>query len=113
MQAAKTLCGINNASKNDMINTKTKELKSKFGIDDIAMNNYCLSNVYWWLPKMAKTPIKARLIYAYPNSLFKPLANTFTLEFRSFYKQIENYIDICRIFTEFNTFRVAGKNMSV
>ena len=79
---------IYNTSKDEIINTNREDLKSEFGIAKIAMDNNCLSNMYW-LPKMYKAPIKARFIVASPKSKSKPLAEAITSAFQLFYKQIE------------------------
>ena len=84
-----TYSEINNTSKDEIINTNIEDLKYKFGIDDIAMDNHCFSNKYW-LPKMYKTPIKAKFIVVSPKSSMKPLAKIITSPFQLFYKQIEN-----------------------
>ena len=52
-----------------------KDLKIKFGIENIPIENYRLPNMYW-MPKMHKNPIKARFITASPKSYIKPLART-------------------------------------
>ena len=51
------------------------DLKIKFGIDNISVENHQLPNMYW-MPKMHKNPIKARFIIASPKSSIKPLART-------------------------------------
>ena len=59
-----TYIEINNTSKDE-------DLKSKFGFENIAMDNHCLPNMYM--------PNKARFFAACPKSTIKPLA--ITLEF--------------------------------
>ena len=54
-------------SRYEIINTNIKDLRSKFFIDNIIMDNHCFLAKYW-LPKMHKTPIKARFIAAFPKS---------------------------------------------
>ena len=56
-------------------------LKTKFGIDNIPIENYRLPNMYW-MSKMHKNPTKARFIIASPKSSIKPLARTITSIFR-------------------------------
>ena len=52
-----------------------KDLKIKFGIDNIPIETNRFPNMYW-MPKMHKNPIKARFITASPKSSIKPLART-------------------------------------
>ena len=62
---------INNASKDEIININIEDLKSKFSIDNIFMDNHCLPNMYW-LPKVNKTSIKATIIVVSPKSSINP-----------------------------------------
>ena len=62
-------------SANDIIDKNIRGLKIKFGIDNIPTENHRLSNMYW-MPKMHKNSIKARLIIASPKSSIKPLTRT-------------------------------------
>ena len=87
-------------------------LKSKFGIDDVNIVNQCLPHMYW-LPKMHKSPIKARFIIASPKSSIKPLSQAITSAFRLFYRQIESYNDKCRFFSGVNTFWVVQNNKPI
>ena len=71
---AKTGLSLNNTinkysetDRDEIINTNIKDLRSKFFIDNIIMDNHCFLAKYW-LPKMHKTPIKARFIAAFPKS---------------------------------------------
>ena len=52
-----------------------KDLKIKFGIDNIPIETNRFPNMYW-MPKMHKNPIKARFTTASPKSSIKPLART-------------------------------------
>ena len=65
-----------------------RELKIKFGIDNIPIENHQMLNMYW-MPKLHKNPIKARLIKASPKSSIKPLARSGTSIFRLFFRQIQ------------------------
>ena len=65
-----------------------RELKIKFGIDNIPIENHQMLNMYW-MPKLHKNPIKARLIKASPKSSIKPLARSVTSIFRLFFRQIQ------------------------
>ena len=74
---AKTRLGLNNTtnkysetdetSRDEIMNTNIEDLRSKFFIDNIIMDNHCFLGKYW-LPKMHKTPIKVRFIAAFPKS---------------------------------------------
>ena len=55
---------------------KARDLKIKFGIDNIPIENKRLLSVYW-MPKI-KNPIKAKFIVAPPKSSMKPLTRTIT-----------------------------------
>ena len=65
-----------------------RDLKTKFGIDNIPIENHRLLNMYW-MPKLHENPIKARLIKASPKSSIKPLARSITSVFRLFFRQIQ------------------------
>ena len=68
-------------SANDIIDKNIRYLKTKFGIDNIPIENYRLPNMYW-MSKVHKNPTKARFIIASPKSSIKPLARTITSIFR-------------------------------
>ena len=65
-----------------------KDLKIKFGIDNIPIETNRFPNMYW-MPKMHKNPIKARFIIASSKSSIKRLARTITSVFRLLFRQIE------------------------
>ena len=90
-------------SANDVIDVNIRDLKIKFGIDNIPIENHRLPNMYW-MPKMHKNPIKARFIIASPKSSIKPFARTITSIFRLFFRQIQAYNDKCRFFTVLTLF---------
>ena len=85
-------------SANDMIDKNIRDLKIKFGIDNIPIENHRLPNMYW-MSKMHENYIKARFIKASPKSSIKPLARTITSIFR-FFRQIQTYNDKCRFFLQ-------------
>ena len=64
-------------SANDINDGNIRDLKIKFGIDNIPIGNHRLPNMYW-MSKMPKNPTKARFIIASPKSSKKPLARTIT-----------------------------------
>ena len=103
---------IHNCDEETIISNNLRDLMSKFGIDNISTENHCLPNMYW-MPKLHKTPIKARFIIASPKSSVKPLAKVITSAFRLFYRQIENYNTKCRYFSGVNTFWVVQNNKPV
>ena len=57
-------------SANNIIDGNIRDLKIKFGIDHIPIENHRLLNLYW-MPKMHKNPVKARFIIASPKSSIK------------------------------------------
>ena len=67
-------------SANDIIGKNITDLKIKFGIDNISIENHGLPNMYW-MPKMHKNPIKARFIIAYPKSSIKPFTQNYNINF--------------------------------
>ena len=71
-------------SPNDIIDGNIRDLKIKFGIYKIPIENHRLPNMYW-IPKMHKNPIKARFIIASLKSSIKPLARTIASIFRLFF----------------------------
>ena len=103
---------INNSSTDTIINSNINDLKSKFGIDDVNIENHCLPHMYW-LPKMHKSPIKARFIIASPKSSIKPLSRAITSAFCIFHRQIESYDDKCRFLSGVNTFWVVQNNKPI
>ena len=66
-----------------MIDGNIRDLKIKFGIDSILIENHRLPNMYWIL-KMHKNPIKARFIIASPKFYIKSSARTITSIFGVF-----------------------------
>ena len=67
----------------------------------------------YWLPKMHKSPIKARFIIASPKSSIKLLSRAIASAFRLFYRRIESYNDKCRFFSGVNTFLVVQNNKPI
>ena len=99
-------------SANNIINKSIRNLKIKFSIDNIPIENHRLPNMYW-VPQMDKNPFKVKFIIASPKSSIKPLARTITSIFRLFFRQIQIYNDKCRFFTGVNTFWVVQNSKSV
>ena len=69
----------------------SKFLKKKFNIT-IENKNKTLPHMYW-LPKLHKTPSKARFIVAATNCSVKPLSKAVTSALKLLYNQIESYND--------------------
>ena len=68
----------------------------------------------YWMPKMHKNTIKARLIITSPKSSRKPLVRNVTSIFRLFFRQIQTYNGNCSFFTGvINTFCVVQNNKPV
>ena len=97
-------------SLNDIIDKNIRDLKIKFGIDNIPIENHQLLNMYR-MPKIYKNPIKATFIRGYPKSSIKPLARTSI--FHLFFRQIQTYNDKCRFFTSLSIFWVVQNNKTV
>ena len=81
---------------NDIID-KNRDLKIKFGIDNIPIENHRLPNMNC-MPKMNKNSIKARFIIESPKSSTKPLASTITPIFCLFFRQIHLFNKIYFMF---------------
>ena len=64
-------------SANGIIHGNIRDLKIKFGIHNIPIENHRLPNMHW-MSKMHKNPIKARFIIASPKFSIKPLARIIT-----------------------------------
>ena len=67
----------------------------------------------YWMPKMHKNPIQARLTMEQPKSSIKPLVRTITSTFCLFFRQMQTYNDTCKLFTGINTFCVVQNNKPV
>ena len=76
-------------SANDIIDGNIRDLKIKFEIDNIPIENHQLPNIYW-MPKMHKNPIKATVIIASPKFSIKPLARTITSIFCLFFDKYKH-----------------------
>ena len=84
-----TYKNVGGLSANDIIDGNIRDLKIKFGIDNISIENHRLPNMYWML-KIHKNPIKARFIIVSPKSSIKYLARTITSTFRLFFSTNTN-----------------------
>ena len=99
-------------SANDIIDKNVRDLKIKFGIYNIPIENYRLPNMYW-MPKMHKNTIKARFIITSPKSSTKPLARIITSVFRLLFREIQTFNDKCNFFTGVSTCWVVQNNKPV
>ena len=64
---------IDNTNINTLINDHTNKLGADFGLKVMEVNQ-CLPSIYW-LPKMHKSPSKARFIIAAPKKLLHQYLN--------------------------------------
>ena len=87
-----TYNNVGDLSANDIIDKNIRDLKIKFGTDNIPIENHRLPNMYW-MPKMNKNSVKARFIIVSPKYSIKPLARTITSNFHFFLDQY-NFIMI-------------------
>ena len=67
----------------------------------------------YWLPKMHKNPIKARIIVAAPKCSIKPLSKAITSIFKLLITQIESYNKKLQFFSGVNTFWVISNNQPI
>ena len=98
-------------SANDIIDKNMRDLKIKFGIDNIPIENHRLPNMYW-VPNMHKNPIKARFIIGSPKSSIKPLARPITSVFRlclDKYKHIMISVGFLQVLTLFGWYRTTNQ----
>ena len=99
-------------SGNDITNKNKKDLKIKFGVDKILIENHQLPNMCC-MPKMHKNPIKARFIVASLKSAINRLARTITSGFGLLFRHIKTSNDKCRFFIGVNTFWVVQNNKPI
>ena len=100
-----------NGNSTEVIDQHISDLKGIFNISFDEVNK-CLPNMYW-LPKMHKTPSKARFIVAAPICSIKQLSKAVTTAFKIFFKLIEKYNKISSFFSGVNTFWVIQNNSPV
>ena len=99
-------------STNYITDKNTRDLKIKFGIDNIPIESYQLANMYR-VPKMHKIPIKVSFIALSPKFSIKALARTITSIFRLSFKQMQTYNDKSRFSTDINTIALVQNNKPV
>ena len=100
-----------NGNSTEVFDQHISDLKGIFNISFDEVNK-CLPNMYW-LPKMHKTPSKARFIVAAPICSIKQLSKAVTTAFKIFFKLIEKYNKISSFFSGVNTFWVIQNNSPV
>ena len=71
-----------------------------------------IPNMYW-IPKMHKNPIGARFIIASTNSSNKPLSKMISNVFKMIFKQIENFHNKSRFYSNYNLFWVLENSKPV
>ena len=89
-----------------------KDLKIKFGVDKIPIENHRLPNMNC-MRKMHKSPIKAKFIIVPLKSSIKRLARTITSVFGLFLRKIKTHNDKYRFLTDVNTFWVVLNNKPI
>ena len=87
------------------------DLKNMFGLE-VDESNHNLPHMYW-LPKLHKTPSKARFIVAALSCSIKPLSKAIIAIFKLFFKQIESYNKKLKLFSGNNSFWVIQNNKPV
>ena len=78
-------------SVNDIIDKNIRDLKIKFDIDKVPIENHRLPNMYW-MPKLYKNTLIARFVIASPKSSIKSIASNITSVFCSFVFQTNTSI---------------------
>ena len=95
----------------DITNNHAKFLKKKFNIT-LENVNKKLPHMYW-LPKLHKTPSKARFIVAATNCSVKPLSKAVTSALKLIYNQIETYNKKTLYFSGVKSFWPIQNNIQV
>ena len=104
-----TYVTVNEKTAEEIINKNVSDLKRKFNINKVDKDHLRLPQMHW-IPKLHKSPIKARFIVASPKCSVKSLSKDVTSVFKLFYKQIEAYNLKSRYFSGVNTFWVVQNN---
>ena len=102
---------IDNCTYNDIIQTTVKDIKQKFKIN-VSDEMKSLPTPYW-LPKMHKAPISARLIIASKKCTVKPLNRNIASAFKLVHKAIDKYHKKDKYFSGVNSFWVVQNNVPV
>lgn len=102
---------ISNTNPNDIVSNHRTELYSHFNMT-IPEEMHTLPDIYW-LPKLHKTPIKARFIIASQKCSVKKLSKDITSIFKLAYDQIERYNQKASSFSGIKTFWVIQNSLPV
>ena len=95
----------------DIVDQQVNDLKNCFNLN-VDEEQRELPHIYW-LPKLHKSPPKARFIIAAPNNALKPLSKALTAILKLFFHQIESYHKKCQYFSGINSFWVIESNKPV
>ena len=102
---------IFNVDLSGIVKQQVDEIHNVFGIR-VSKDMQTLPDIYW-LPKLHKTPIKARFIIASQKCTVKKLSKDITSIFKLAYKQVETYNCKARIFSDINTFWIIQNSTPV
>ena len=94
-----------------IIDKNIRDLKIKFGIDNISFENHRPLHMYW-MPKMHKNPIKIRFIKASAKSSLKPSARTIISIFCCFldkYKYVMRSVGFLQVLTLFGLYKITNQ----
>ena len=100
-----------NSNPTEIIADHQKHLRDEFNIT-VPEDMRTLPDIYW-LPKLHKSPIKARFIIASKNCTVKKLSKEVTSIFKLAYNQIEKYNQKANIFSGVKTFWVIQNSQPV
>ena len=102
---------LQNSNQNEIIADHQKHLQEQFGIT-VPEEMRTLPDIYW-LPKLHKTPIKARYIIASQQCTVKKLSKEVTSIFKLAYNQIDRYNQKANVFSGIKTFWVIQNSQPV
>ena len=95
---------LQNSTPNEIISNHQNDLQEHFNMT-VPQEMRTLPDIYW-LPKLHKTPIKARYIIASQKCTVKKLSKDITSIFKLAYNQIDRYNQKACTFSGINTFWV-------
>ena len=102
---------LQNSTPNEIISNHQNDLQEHFDMT-VPEEMHTLPDIYW-LPKLHKTPIKARFIIASQKCTVKKLSKDITSIFKLAYNQIDRYNQKACTFSGINTFWVIQNSMPV
>ena len=85
-----------------IINEHSEFLQEHFKLK-VSHDNKVLPSIYW-IPKLHKSPTKARFIIAFRISSLKPLNKSISSAFKVMYQFVQNYSNKFRYFSGLNAF---------